>query len=426
MKRLFLGFSKEEKSSWLLFIAAWVVYAVISMTKSAYAASMASIIEEGLFTKANSGVINASFYLFYGTAQLIGAKAVDKVSPVTLIYITLFGTLISVVGMAMSESFYVMLLLWSFCGLIQFAIWPAVLRIIAEFLLPDHRNKAMVYIAFSYCAGMLINYLIAAIVLEVASWHTMFWVTGVIVAISIVLWWCVTKRTKSYYTEQQEINRAFAARSMESKKASVPTAQIGYFKLLVKSGVIILMLSALIRNSLDSGLKLWVPTMITENYPVTPSFASMLTTILVFINLAGVFITSWIYPKRTKNPVWAYGLCFLTVLPFTVLLLLTGRLPVLVVVLLLAVVTTMMYAGHQLINVIIPSCFAPFGRAGSIAAVLNAIASFGTIAANMGFGIIAENYGWTTTIATWIVLAAAAFVLCCIATPVWHKFTTKE
>ena len=427
MKRLFHGFSKEEKSSWMLFIAAWIIYAVVSMTKSAYAASMASIIEEGLFTKANSGIINASFYLFYGIAQLIGIKIVDKVSPIKLIYITLAGTLISTVGMAVSENFGMMLGFWSFCGLIQFAVWPAVLRLISEFLQPHHRNKAMIYIAFSYCAGMLVNYFIAAIVLGVSTWHMMFWVTSVILVLSIILWWRVTKKTKAVYTEQAEINRAMTARYTEQKKQNEePVEQVGYFKLLIKSGVIILLLSALVRSAMDAGLKLWVPTMITENYSVSPSFASMLTTILVFINLGGVFIASWIYPKRTKNPVWAYGLCFLVALPFTVLLLLTGKIPVFLVVLLLAAVTTMMYAGHQLINVIIPSDFVQFGRAGSIASTLNAVASFGIVAANMGFGIIAENFGWTTTIVLWIVLATAAFVFCGIATPIWRKFTHKE
>ena len=42
-----------------------------------------------------------------------------------------------------------------------------ILRIIAEYLAPSQKAKAMVYIAFSYCVGQLANYIIAGVVLSV-------------------------------------------------------------------------------------------------------------------------------------------------------------------------------------------------------------------------------------------------------------------
>lgn len=427
MNKVFGKLTKEEKSSWILFIAAWMVYAVISMTKSGYAASMASIIGEGLFDKTQAGAINASFYLFYGTAQLLGVRVVDKVSPVRLVSITLIGTLLSMIGMAFSRSFITMLIFWSFCGLIQFAIWPAILRIIAEYLVPSQKKKAMVYIAFSYCTGTLANYLTAGIVLKVARWRTLFWVFSAVIALSMVLWYAITTKTKDEYTKQAMVNREALKKEeeMTSGDGSSPET-VGFFKLITISGMLILLIPSLIRTAMDAGLKSWVPTMITENYAVSASFASMLTSILVFINLGGVYIANWIYPKRTKNAVAAFGICFLTALPFTVLLLLTGKIPVAVVVLLLTVTTTMMYAGHQLINVIIPAYFARYNRTGSIAALLNALASFGAVAANIGFGYLAENYGWNATITSWIILAAISALACIIAAPVWKRFTKRS
>lgn len=414
--------SKEEKTSWILFITAWVIYAVVSMTKSAYAATMASIIGEGLFDKTAAGTVNASFYLFYGSAQLLGVKVVDKVSPVKLVSMTLAGTLVAIIGMAVSKSFLMMLIFWSFCGLVQFAIWPAVLRIIAEYLVPSQKSKAMVYIAFSYCTGMLANYLAASVVLGVAKWRTLFWVFAVILSLSIVLWQVITSKTKETYTELVKRNREKINEENEQKNLNKQDS-IGFFRLTAISGILILLVPSLIRTAMDAGLKSWVPTMITENYDVSASFASMLTSILVFVNLGGVYIANWMYPKRTKNAAWAFGICFLTALPFTVMLLLTGRIPVGAVVFLLTAITTMMYAGHQLINVIIPTYFSKYNRTGSIAALLNALASFGAVAANIGFGYLAENFGWSATITAWIILAVVSFVACAIASPVWKKFT---
>ena len=121
-KEFFNKLTNEEKSSWILFFSAWIVYAIISMTKSTYAASIVSIVAEGFLDKSQAGTVNASFYLFYGTAQLLGLKIVDRVSPFKLISITLIGTLISSIGMALADSYYMLIIFWSFCGLIQFAI----------------------------------------------------------------------------------------------------------------------------------------------------------------------------------------------------------------------------------------------------------------------------------------------------------------
>ena len=416
--------SKEEKTSWILFITAWVIYAVVSMTKSAYAATMASIIGEGLFDKTAAGTVNASFYLFYGSAQLLGVKVVDKVSPVKLVSMTLAGTLVAIIGMAVSKSFLMMLIFWSFCGLVQFAIWPAILRIIAEYLVPSQKSKAMVYIAFSYCTGMLANYLAASVVLGVAKWRTLFWVFAVILSLSIVLWQVITSKTKETYTELAKRNREKINEENEQKNLNKQDS-IGFFRLTAISGILILLVPSLIRTAMDAGLKSWVPTMIAENYDVSASFASMLTSILVFVNLGGVYIANWMYPKRTKNAAWAFGICFLTAVPFTVMLLLIGKIPVGAVVFLLTAITTMMYAGHQLINVIIPTYFSKYNRTGSIAALLNALASFGAVAANIGFGYLTENFGWSATITAWIILAVVSFVACAIASPVWKKFTDR-
>ena len=426
MDRKKINLTKEEKTSWFLFITAWVIYAVVSMTKSAYAATMASIIGEGLFDKTAAGTVNASFYLFYGSAQLLGVKLVDKVSPVKLVSLTLVGTLIAIVGMAVSKSFWMMLVFWSFCGLVQFAIWPAILRIIAEYLVPSQKSKAMVYIAFSYCTGMLANYLVAGIVLGVSKWRTLFWVFAVILVLSIVLWQTVTAKTKETYTAVVNLNRQALNEENEAKKDNNQQGSVGFFRLTAISGILILLIPSLIRTAMDAGLKSWVPTMITENYDVSASFASMLTSILVFVNLGGVYIANWMYPKRTNNAVWAFGMCFLVSIPFTVMLLMTGKIPVGAVVFLLTAITTMMYAGHQLINVIIPTYFTRYNRTGSIAALLNALASFGAVVANIGFGYLAENFGWGATITAWIILAAVSFVACAIAVPVWKKFTNRN
>lgn len=408
---------QEEKASYTLLIACWVVYALISMTKSTYSASIAAIIQDGLFSKSMAGTINAGFYLFYGAAQIFGARSIDRISPVHFINAALVGTTVSLVAMPLFSSFGAMLIFWSFAGLMQFAIWPATLRIIAEYLLPAHKSRAMVYIAFSYCSGSIASYLIASAFLKMADWKVLFIFTAALLFLAFILWGVFAKKSMNILEGFKE--------SASEKKCAPSVSNKDTWRIIFVSGVVFLLVATFIRTMLDAGIKSWVPTMITENYPVSPSFASMLTTILVLVNISGVFIVNKLYPLHISNAVTAFALCFIASLPLTLLLLLTGKVHVAVIVFLLTAITTLMYSGHQLINVIIPTQFSYLHMSGSVAAILNAVASFGAVIASFGFGYLADNFGWGVTIASWSVLSFIAAVFCGFAIKPWDKFIKK-
>ena len=112
-------------------------------------------------------------------------------------------------------------------------------------------------------------------------------------------------------------------------------------------------------------------------------------------------------------------------MPFTVALLLIGKVHVALVVLFLAMITTMMYAAHQLIDVIIPAHFSKYGCSGGVASIINAIASYGAVVANILFGFASQEYGWNFTIIIWIAFASTAFILCAVASPLWKKFSKE-
>lgn len=423
--RLFGNLTEKEKISAILFVTVWFVYAVISMTKSAYAATMASIVGEKIFDKTQAGTINAGFYIFYGGAQLLGFRLMDKISPMKFVSITIIGTLASMIGMAVSRNFYAMLACWSFCGLIQFAVWAAVLRIISEYLVPAQKGKAMVYIAFSYCTGMLANYIMAGVVLSVAHWRGVFWATAVVLMLTFVIWQTVVVKYKKGYTLQYEMNKKAIYEDLKKKSDGTVFEKQSFLKLIASSGIIILTMTTFMRSFLDMGVKSWVPTIITESYNISPGVASVLTSVLVFINIGGVYIANWMYPGKIKNTVAAYGMCFLIVLPFTVMLLWLGKIPVGVAIILLSVITTLMYSGHQFINVIIPSFFAKYNKTGGVAALLNSFGAMGTVMANFGLGYIAEHFGWNATITIWITVTALSFALCMLVVPLWKRFTNK-
>lgn len=410
----------NERASHIIFISAFIVYALISMTKNAYPAVIAPIIAEGMLEKTSAGVINAGFYLLYGTGQLAGMWIVDKVAPVKLVYITLLGTITSLVGMALAKTFYVMLFMWCFCGAVQFGIWPAILRVIAEYMLPSHKKRALLAIAFAFCVGTVINYLLSAVVLSVSVWRTLFWIQATMLVICIAMWWLAYQKLSFKIRQIELINRQEGYIIKKAHNQKIP------IKLLLSSGIIILLIPAFLRSAMDGGVKAWVPTMIIDSYGVTAGFASVLTTVLMIVNLIGVFIADFINKKISKNATVDFAITCLFSVPFTVLLLMIGKIPVSASVILLTIITTMMYAGAQFINIIIPSHFAKHNMTGGVAALVNGAASFGAVFANIIFGVLAQKYGWNTTVVFWAVLLTVAGVFCLLAVPLWSKFIKKS
>ena len=408
----------SKRTSVVIFIVSFLIYSVITMTRNAFAASIAPVIAEGILPHTAAGIINAGFYLFNGIGQVAGVKIVDKASPIKLLYVPLVGTLLAMLFMTVAKSFLSMLIIWSLCGLLQFPIWPAVLRMVTEYTLPQHKGKAMKSIIFGFGAGTFLNYLLATIILKFATWRALFVASAVIVAICIVLWMFITEKGKAKLSAIKEL--ATKEEIKEDKKSK------GFLKTLISSGALLLLVPSFIRLFLDSGLKTWAPTMFVEIYGASASFGSALVTVLSFVNFGGMFFATWLCSKVTKNETTAFGICFLVSLPFAVLLLFVGGVSLAVATLSLILITTMMYASHQLMDVFIPAKFAKVGMTGGMASLMNGVASLGAVFASVGFGFMAENFGWRAAFVMQLVLVIITLASCIFARPLWEKFGKQE
>ena len=411
-----------KKSSLTMLWLCFAGYAVISMSKTAFTSSMAAIINDGIFTNSQAGIISACFYFLYGLAQLFCSKIIDNVSPVFMLAFAFGSAALSSIGMAVANNFILMLIIWSLCGLLQFATWPCIIKILSDYLLEEHKHKAMTVIAFAYCLGNLFNYITASVILNFTSWRIIFVLNGLILGIFLLIW-----LLRGVSSSNALISAKFdqANKNHKNNLLNPDPTNISYTKLLVKSGMLLILIPAFIRCTLDLGIKSWAPTIMVQNYGISPSFATSLTTVLMVINLSGVFLANYIYPKFFKNAISAINFCFIISLPITLVMLLIGKIPLWAVVLLLILVTTIMYCGNQLFNVVLPLFFTKYNRSGSIAGILNSAASFGAVASNFGYGFLADKFGWTGTIASWSIMGVVSIIFCILSIPLWQRFTKR-
>jgi OPA family glycerol-3-phosphate transporter-like MFS transporter len=194
-------------------------------------------------------------------------------------------------------------------------------------------------------------------------------------------------------------------------------------KLLVISGLSTVLVAVLIHGMLKDGIMTWVPTMITEKYSVKPSFAIFLTMVLPVINLFGAFIATLIFKRLKNHDEIKASLFFMAgpVIPFIVLIFI-GKIPVVLSIALLAVITMSMTAFNHIYLTLVPQRFRGFGKTATITGIINSIVYIGSALSNYGFGMISEKLGWDYTICFWIIIAVIGTASCLMSLRKWREF----
>ncbi len=404
-----------ERASFLAFLLCMTVYVLVSLARNAYPAAMAAMIADGVFTKSDAGLINASFYFFYGATTLLGGILADRVSPFFFMFITLFGSGAACAVMGFSNSLLPMVIAWGLYGLASFAVWPAIVKVMSSMLMEKHKRIALLTVPFGVNIGTMLSYLTAAPILNAGGWRSLFIVTAVVFAVAVVAFCLVLPYFKKRLAE---------VALTEPMQNALPIKKTNHslFRLMSVSGIFLLLMPNFVRGALDVGLKTWVPTMIMENYGVSSSFAGTITTVLLVVNLLAIFLVAWMYPRRCRNAAVAVGIYFAVSVPMIAVLFWIGQISLAVTILVLALVTTLMSAAAQFFNASFAADFASYGKNGLISGILNTAGCLGCVAANYGYGAIAEHFGWTVTIGVWVAMAVIALVFCLLAVPKWERF----
>ena len=80
--------------------------------------------------------------------------------------------------------------------------------------------------------------------------------------------------------------------------------------------------------------------------------------------------------------------------------------------LLFAVITASMMAVNTLYVNMIPLHFEKEGRVSTVSGFLNSVAYLGSAISTFTIGVLVERAGWSVTILSWVVITAAAFLVC--------------
>ena len=406
----------DRRKSISLFLLLFVAYALIYMTKNCYAAAMASIVDEGVMTKSETGLIAAAFYLIYAPFQIVGGIAADRYSPAKLILFGLVGAgVCNLLVYFFSGNYIAMLIIWSLNAVAQFGVWPAVFKLVATQLKAEHRMGGVFYINFSASLGLALSYAIAVFITD---WRMNFFISAVTLFLSSAVFWFL------YHGLERHMTSCVVAEIPVKSEAAVKSCAKKNFALIVGAGIPLLMIVNANVGLLNLGLKALVPIMLVESYEsVSPALGNALNILLVLAGPVGLFLAKLPIFKRFNDSVSITGL-FVLLLPFLVVITLVGRIGIVFIVGALVILMMLISAASVFFGYI-SRVFERFGCSGTVAGMINCMAALGVVLANYVFARVAELFGWGVATASWLVLGAVAVFLMLIFVPIWKRFEKK-
>lgn len=392
-------------------------YAFICMTKNCFSSAMVFIVDEGILTKFETGVITASFYLVYAVLQIFAGMVIDKWHPERFITVGLIGAGVSNLVIYFNQNYTVMLVFWCLNAVLQSAVWPATFKLISTAITPSMRQNALFLITFGNPLGVVTCYVIAAIVSS--AWQLNFLISAVGLFLNAIIFEIVIHSLKPHMKEETR------AIEPNDKTVKIETRE-PFLPIFITSGLIIAMTLSFIRTMFDIGIKSLIPTMINESYAdVTPVLATVLNIVILIAGALGPCIGRLIYPRFINNEAIAITVLFAAALPLSASALLLGKISYVLIIVFFSLTVMLMSACSLLTSTYIAARYNSFGRGGTVAGLLNCTASFGIVVSNTLFTALAEGYGWHVTSISWVLIIGGALLFSVLYIPIWTRFKKR-
>ena len=399
------------KKSRLIVIALWIIYASAYFGRTCYSASIASIVSSGIYTKSEIGLVGTAFFICYGVGQIISGIAGDRVNPFGMVLFGALGSSVCCFSMAFTKPLVLMAVIWGANGIFQSMLWSPLLRVFSQTISSELREKAILNIALSLPVGTVCAYLCSTLIIKYSNWNNVFICGGTVILLAFLL------GLISILICEKSMTRI----SEKRKKADKNTPS-GFLPIVISSGLLIIIIPSFLHGMMRDGITNWVPTMITEEYGVLPSFSVFLTVVLPVFNAFGAYIVMPLYKKFNCNEMKTAGICAAFAIIPMLCLLFVGRIPVIISIILLALTTMSMYSLNYLIVSRVPVRFAESGHTSSVTGLLNSFAYIGCAVSSYGFGAVSQKAGWSAVIVIWIISALLTSLFTILSNKKWNKF----
>ncbi len=406
---------ESMKLSVVLFALLFLMHLVVFMTKNMFSAAMASIVEEGVMTKTQTGTITALFWFVYAAFQFIGGFAADKYSPFKLISIGIISGIASNFLIYLNQNYAFVIVVWCLNAAFQFGLWPGIFKMLSTQIRLEFRETALFWILLSTSIGQAVSMIIASFV---TSWQNNFLVSAISLCVLLAVWCILYKKLEKNMVEVEGVKKSVDA--VVKEKMSIKD-------LFLKTGLPVIFLLCFLINMVANGMKTMPPVMLMESYSALPaSLATRLSVVLIAFAVLGMFIANFVRRRITKNEMKGSSILLFLAVPTLILSCFIGKFHYIAILAFLAFSIIFIQGALPIVNTFSSARFIPYGRGATVSGILNAALAMGNVASSYVFPRMGETLPWYSVTVLWAggMLLSAIITLSIIK--FWDKFISRK
>lgn len=387
---------KKPISSCLLIALCCGVYFTSYISRINYGAVISEVVQSWQISVSQAGLVATLSFLSYGVGQLIAGALGDKFSPRYMITAGLCVTATCNLGVALSGNIYSVAVIWFINGGAQAMLWPPLVRVMTENLSGEDYHRGCTCVTMAASVATIFIYLISPVFIGLFGWKSVFVFSSVLCVLAAVLW-CI--KTGSLTPKKAEL-------PVQKPQAKKP---INIFTLLptLWPVLIVIMLQGLLRD----GITTWMPTFMQQNLNMGVGVSILVSAVLPVFAIISIMAAKKLYSFQKSEVKTSAVLWALALVATAVLFMLYTKFA-LAAVLCMALITAAMHGINLMFIGYYPAKFKHTGNVAFVSGLLNACTYVGSAFSAYAIAALAENFGWGTTIFTWLVVCGVGYVLC--------------
>lgn len=392
--------SKEVRNALLIGLLSSFSYLICYFARNILSVMSPQIVETTSITVENIGTLSTANMLSYAVGQLVNGILGDKIKGKYLISGGLIFSGVCNFIMGLSESFFVIIIAYSFVGFFLSMLYAPLTKLIAENTHPIYAIRCCLGLSFASLFGTPV----AGIVALFFDWKRAFvFCGGVLVLVGIL-----------FYVSIVAFERTGI---VKYKVAETTMKQKGSIKVLLEHEIIKYSIVSILTGIVRTSVVFWIPTYLSQYLGFSAGVAATIFTIMTCVQSASPYINNFLIfeciLKRDMNKTVLISFVFSAI---GFLLMFAVRNPFVNIVFLLVALTMASGASNVLWSIYCPSLHKT-GMVSSATGFLDFLSYMAAAAANILFANAISQIGWDKLILVW---AALMFVGIIIALP--NKF----
>ncbi len=410
----------NNKKAICLSILCFAVYTVSYIGRLNYSGVMAEMIADGFISKTQGSFIATAFFLCYGCGQLINGIIADRSNPVKQISIGVLGATVANYLMSISGSNIQMTVIWAFNGYFQSLIWGPVFILVTQSIPVHLRHKSILMVNSASAAGAALSYAFTGFVLKYVTWRRTFFLSSLCLLAMLLIW-----MVGCYFVCRHEGVIENVKKDEQENKQGQPITTRELCRIFIISGILYMLIPAMIHGMLKDGITTWLPTYITEVFTLSAHLSVLISTVVPLFNILGATF-AYIFMNKFKNEMKVIILFFSVSCLSLICLLLFGKEELIFTIILFAMVTASMMGVNAILCSNIPTHFARQGISATVSGLFNACGYLGTAISMYFIAYLSDSYGWNIVNEIWILSCILGVILTFMALKKWRQLLAAE